>query len=415
MNLRRATLCTLATLVLAALLAACGGTPTDPDSPVSFVETRIPPTLEAPLFREARLPVTRDNAAQIAYLGRLDPPEPIGTVFAAALAPDSTRLVGLTADALAVWDVLTGQLVMQTARYDASAVYYAPDKTELYLITPFPDALQVTVLDAETGAQTATFIAHDQPTTWTYNTDEGWLAVGGADGTLRIWDPLTRAALVTLEPTDGVVRPLTALVFLPGGERLAAADTGFARVWDWRNRVVTAEVPLDGDQVTALVASPGAGAEAGTLVLATQTDARLWQYASAADDATRRLDTGGAPEIIAFAPDGTRLLAGGPALGFNLWNFPDLTLAGRLPEATGSRVSAAFTADGLLATTALTADLQAVTGDVSLWDTGQAAVQTIPRAVLPVDAPIFRAVWTDDQRLLVLFSTTGPVYLWGIP
>lgn len=395
-------------IILVVILSACGqGTPDTPQgTPESFVLTRIPPTLEAPLFSEARDPIAPDNVQQIALIGRLDPPPPVGTVFAAALSPDDTRLVGLTNDLLAVWDLLTGQLVWQTSRYDALSVYYSPDKTELYLPARVDGALIVTVLDAETGAEVTVMSVHAAPSVWTYDPDDGWLAVGGTDGTIRVWDLLDRLALATIETGAGL--PISGVAFLSTGDRLVSADSAAARVWNWRDRELVAELALEGVDVLAIAPT----SDGDRIALGTINEARIWNLA---DGSERRLDTGGPAEIVRFSADGGLILAGGGGGGLNLWDGASLTLAGRLPDVTGSRVSAAFTSDDLLITTTLSADLTTTSGHVSLWDVNAISEQTIPRADLPVEAPIVRAEWTLDQRLLLLYSTAGPVYLWGIP
>ncbi|MGQ9910446.1 MAG: WD40 repeat domain-containing protein [Candidatus Flexifilum sp.] len=389
------------------LSAACGQGPSDGGgtTPESFVLTRIPPTLQAPLFSEAREPITPDNVHQIAFIGRLDPPPPAATVFASALSPDETRLVGLTTDWLTAWDLLTGQRVWQTSRYEALTVHYSPDKTEIYLPARVNDALIVTVIDAETGAEITTLTAHSAPATWTFAVDAGWFAVGGQDGSIRVWDLAERTALVTI-PGGGL--PIAALAFSPDGERLISADGAAARLWDWRARTAAAELTLDGGDVLVLAPDP----DAARIALGTTSEARIWNLSEGGE---RRLDTGGPAEIVRFSPDGRLILAGGAANGLNVWDSASLALAGRLPDVVGSRVSAAFTADDLLITTALAADLTAVRGHVSLWNASAISEQTIPRADLPVDAPIVRAEWTLDQRLLLLYSTAGPIYLWGIP
>ncbi|MCS7072630.1 MAG: hypothetical protein NZM00_14080, partial [Anaerolinea sp.] len=387
-------------------IAACGpGAPDARPTLESFVLTRIPPTLEAPLFSEAREPITPENVHRIGFIGRLDPPPPAATVFASALSPDDTRLVGLTTDWLAAWDLLTGQLVWQTSRYEAQTVHYAPDKTEIYLPARLDDALVVTVIDAETGAEITVLTALNAPSAWAFAVDAGWFAAGGQDGSIRVWDLAERTALVTI---PGAGLPVTALTFSADGERLVSADASAVRFWDWRARTPLAELALDDVDLLALALAP----DQERIALGTISDARLWNVR---DGTERRLDTGGPAEIVRFSPDGGLILAGGASTGLNVWDSASLVLAGRLPDVAGSRVSAAFTADTLLVTTALAADLTTLRGQVSLWNAGAIDEQTIPRADLPVDAPVVRAEWTVDQRLLLLYSTAGPIYLWGIP
>jgi hypothetical protein len=62
-------------VLLAACLAACAPQPT-PEA------LRNPPTLAAPpQFSEAQQPITLNNIANVQYLGRLDPPGALSTLF----------------------------------------------------------------------------------------------------------------------------------------------------------------------------------------------------------------------------------------------------------------------------------------------------------------------------------------------
>ena len=60
--------------------------------------------------------------------------------------------------------------------------------------------------------------------------DGSWLASGGDDGSVRIWDPVTgeqRAALA------GHAGPVTAVAIAPDGTWLASGgDDGSVRIWD---------------------------------------------------------------------------------------------------------------------------------------------------------------------------------------
>ena len=58
------------------------------------------------------------------------------------------------------------------------------------------------------------------------------LASGSGDGTVRLWDPATGAALQTLE-VDNNTGPVNAVAFSPDGKQLASGSgDGTVRLWD---------------------------------------------------------------------------------------------------------------------------------------------------------------------------------------
>lgn len=385
--------------MLLAVLAACSSPPPPTDAP------RNPPTLPAPTqFVEAQTPVSINNVANLRYLGRLDQPGTLSTIFAYAISPDSTRLVGLNNDEMLAWDLVTGSQLFQTARSEVTHVFYAPDKTEIYGIDG--DGT-VGVFDANTGAIKTTFPGNDSHSSGAaFSPDEGWLAVSGVDGTIKVWDTYARQSLVTITPETNSSE-ITALAFSPDGERLSSAGVdGVVRVWHWRDRQQVAETTLDtAMRVGLLTFSP----DANTLAIGTNLNAQLWSLT----DTTQRsvLDTGqgGASEILKFATDGRFLLAGNRDTGLSLWNLATSALAARLPNTQGMSVSSSFSPDGsLLLTTVLG-------GQVTLWNLVQLTNETVGQSRIDVGTDrILTVEWTDDGRLLLFFDSAGPVYLWGV-
>ena len=79
--------------------------------------------------------------------------------------------------------------------------------------------------------------------------DGTWLASGGDDGSVRIWDPATGQQRATL---TGHAGPVTAVAIAPDGTWLASAGgvaTGSVRIWD----------PATGQQRATLDGHTGAG------------------------------------------------------------------------------------------------------------------------------------------------------------
>ena len=159
------------------------------------------------------------------------------------------------------------------------------------------------------------------------------LATAGSDGTLRLWDVATRNERVAI-PTDRV----DGLAFTPDGRTLAAAGPKEVRLWRLRP-----------------AAKPG-----GRIEVESGHRLRGW--------------TGAAP-LLAFSPDGKRLLAGSPSGGTAcLWDAATGKLLHKRSLA-GRVASVGFLATG----EAVTAILEADTGVVRLWDVGRGQETIVSR------------------------------------
>ena len=152
----------------------------------------------------------------IAYLGRLDAAGIASTVFAYAFSPDGSRLVGLNNEQLIGWDLVTGKLLFNTARLDAAQIYYGADKTEVYTVD---GTGQIRAYNTQGGQQAQTL--QGQPAfngSAAYDAVNGYLALGGIDGTVKVWDVKARQSLVTIQAHN---LPVTAVAFSSDGSRLA--------------------------------------------------------------------------------------------------------------------------------------------------------------------------------------------------
>lgn len=408
------------------LIAACAPTtPLAPTVPPRDDEGRNPTIAPAPLWREGVQPIGRGSVPQLALLGRLDPPTNPTTAFAHALAPDGTRLAVLNIDQVIAWDIITGAVVFQTARVDYTRLFYAPDKREVYAI----DALgEVAVLNAETGGVIDGFTGSAAfGGALAYDPDNAWLAFGGADGVVRVWDALERRARVTIDAhtdaDDPATRAITALAFSRDGGRLATAGAdGVVRLWDWATRTLLAEVKTDSPDIFVRVGALTFAPDGRALAIGTNIDARLWlpdEGRSVALEAGSPDGTGGAGEILTFTSAGDYLLGGNARTGLYLWgttaalnaaNQAEVPPPLRLPGVVGSALSAAFSPDGALLATSV------LDSRVALWDMTRITDQTVARADVPSASTRFSGVaWTPDARALLMFDAGGSIFAWGIP
>lgn len=379
--------CLLLTLLL---LAAC--------APPAPADPRIVPTLPPPAWVESAAPITLDNVARLAYLGRLDSLDEPSTIFAHALSPDGTRLAGLDNSQLIVWDLLSGAALYGTARGAAVRVFYAPDKTEVYTLDTEG---QVRALDVVRGLDQGGFAGHPAyNTVAAYYDRDGWLALGGLDGTVKVWDPLAREALVTLAAHRLQVR---ALAFSDDGRLLATAgEEGVVRVWDWEQRAEIAAFD-DGQTAESLRFAPAAN----QLAVGLREVIRLHPLAPGGQALTLNAGLDGVA-VLVYAPSGAQFVSGGEA-DFSVWNPQSGALMARLTGSGGQRAAAVFAPDSAMLLTS------AMGGLTALWNMTTITAQTVNSAPINTGgASIFDVNWTGDQRLLTLFGARGSVQVWGI-
>lgn len=386
-------------IVIAMLvLAACGSEPVP--TPRGSENVRSAATLPAPEWREASDVITLDTVARLSYLGRLDTVSEPSTVFAHALALDGTRLAGLNNDLLSVWDLLTSDLVFSVSRGDGNEVFYAPDKTAVYMLQA--DGL-LTAYDTETGrSQPNPFRVHESYNgTRSYYAQDGWLAVGGFSGDVMVWDLLTGELAGMFSAHELQIRRLA---FSADGRYLATmSDSTEVKLWDWQEQRLVVEVDNQVD-VRNIAIAP----DMSQLAVGGRQNTTLWSVSSG--ELAYTIDTG--PEgvgVLAYSPDGVALISAGNPSDMSVWNPQDGTLMARLPGVGGDLLSFAFSVNGDVLVTA------PFGGQTSLWNMRTITAQTVNRADLDLpESLIFAVNWTEDERLLLLFGANGSVYLWGI-
>jgi WD40 repeat protein len=382
------------------LLAACtpGGNESSEAGPT------VEPTLAVDLpsaYVEATSPITLENVTETEFLGRLDTNSAPSTIFSHAFSPDSTRLAALNNEQLLAWDLLTGALIFTTARQRAFEVYYSPDKNEIYTVA---DSGLIRVYETERGALQTDLPGHTRfSNAVAYYEDDGWIALGGQDGSVRVWDTLERLSLVTFDSGEPSVE---VVAFSSNGERLAAGSAnGFVTIWNWRDRELIARLDHQGGVPVKLAFSP----DDQTVAVGTNEQIAVWSLAEGNLNYALQTGEGGVNEVLMFSPDGRYLINAGRMPDATIWDAHTAALAARLPGLGGNRVSMAFSPDGRMLLTSV------LDGTVSLWDMTQITAETVSRAELDVGGERTLFVdWTPDSFLWTFFDATGPIFVWGI-
>jgi WD40 repeat protein len=206
-------------------------------------------------------------------MGRLRPPVegPRAPMTFAAFSADSRRLA-------------------TCCRTDGTAWLWNPADGEPTLIIP----------EAAEGCTVEAVVFHPEGA-WLACGGVDYLATGGSDGAVAIWDVESRDKVATLD--GGAL----GLAFDPAGQRLAVVTPDATlRVWNVKRREVAQEIALPDAGILAVAFSP---ADAGRFLALACDDhsLRLWDTIGGA---RARVDLDSSPRSLRFSPDGKTVYTG---------------------------------------------------------------------------------------------------------
>ncbi|PJF29619.1 MAG: hypothetical protein CUN52_07465 [Phototrophicales bacterium] len=395
--------------IIVSFISACASVP--PPAPANTLAPTIagpgetfstaqapPPTWRAP----SRV-ITRENVFNIQLLGRFDFTGTPSTIFTYAFSPDGTRIAGLNNTHVVAWDLITGQFVISNTHRNAQHLFYGVDKTELFVV--LREGI-VAIYDANRGIYDEDFLGHDRFNgIAAYDTVNGWLALGGSDGTIRVWDTVERKALAVISAHE---TEIAHLLFSPDGTRLLSSGTdGRNYLWDWRGRQIVKNFSNEGLPTIRLAYHPSGE----RVAIATNEVITIWDVTSGEFIHGLPTEIGGSESLLMFSPDGRFLVNGGAIPSMMVWSGEgDNRFLAYLPKMGAGRIAATFSPDSTLL---LTSKFE---GETVLWDMTQITDETIVRAnINPSSTRVVFNEWSPDGFTILFFDASGSIYVWGLP
>ncbi len=153
-------------------------------------------------------------------------------VTALAFSPDGKTLVSGGYKEVCIWNSVDGTLMRKLGGLagQVRALAFGKDGRTLAVASGVAGRSgAVALLDMETGAITPMEQSKDEMLAVAFSADGKWLATGGTDATVRVWNLETKAAPLELK---GHTDWISGLAFSPDGKLLASSSADkSARIW----------------------------------------------------------------------------------------------------------------------------------------------------------------------------------------
>jgi hypothetical protein len=289
----------------------------------------------------------------------------------------------------------------------ATALAWSPDGR--WLASGGADG-RIRLWNAETGAVEADAVLAPAPVASVAWRPDGKVLVWSSyEGFPKFWDRETGPLDVTREPHR--IHKVRDLAWTPDGATLAASthDGSVLLLDDAAERYLRHAAPWDRGRVMhgvyALAVSPdGKVVAAGLGTMANVPDENVVELRDVATWAVRARLVGHASYVtaLAWSPDGRRLASGSLDYGVKLWDAASGRLDATFLGHTDAVNSVSWSPDGLALASG------GSDGTVRLWDPATGRL----RATLAAGATVRAVAWGPDGRWLAIATRDGSVSLW---
>ncbi|TVP61905.1 MAG: hypothetical protein EA342_19995 [Leptolyngbya sp. LCM1.Bin17] len=283
-----------------------------------------------------------------------------------------------------------------------TALAWSPDGARLAACSA---AGEVVVFDAKTGASVA--LQEKQGLSVdaiAFSANGQFLAAGGQDGVVRIWQMTANSSTLLTELENARVW-VDCLGWHPQQLELAFSLGRYAQVWDATAQAVVTTLNFEASSVLDLAWHPSGD----YLTLAGNQSVKTWRRADWASDPQVR-ETGGASGVIAISPDGQYLASGNNDRTLLVWPWDNpypwqmQGFPGKVRRLDWSTVTAQGGAPLLASASA---------EGVVVWAKGEEEAQGWTAQVLDLHSGAVTAIAFQPQStLLASASEDGWVCLW---
>jgi WD40 repeat protein len=355
------------------------------------------------------------TAQELRLLRILDAP---GKSPFVALSPDGRLLITSGANGATVWDAAAGTIIYElNVGHYINRAAFSPDGT--LLILPYENTSEenpegylepsaVSIIDAETGEELLTFLAHNA---WvqdvSFSSDGSLFATASGDGTVKVWD-----LAATLAAGEGKERlTITSdtffwiVYFSPDSTRLATTnDDGDIQVWDARSGEELLHLNAE---TYSLAFSPD-----GTRLVSGSWTGMLNVYdALSGERLSSILAHDNMVMYVMFSPDGTRVATTSDDSTVKVWAYsknnlsPLLTLTGH----KGKTTTAEFSPDG---ERLISGSSESSGGDITvrIWDISPDGI--LEPVFYPHEVIVNGLVFSPDGDQLVTAGADGNARIW---
>jgi WD40 repeat protein/regulator of protease activity HflC (stomatin/prohibitin superfamily) len=244
------------------------------------------------------------------------------------ISPNAEKIASSGIDSLIyIWNSQTYQAERRIASEETLQFTFSRDATKLISISR-DRMIRIWSVSDGVLQREGSWKQYDLTSVAANSAEPNWIAVGNANGQVRLWQLENDTAITISAYTDPV--RISSLAFNPKGTLIATGGDRSVRLLTYKGDLVN-ELKTSGGQISDIVFSPDGKTLAALSANATVT---LWSFnddSAAVTAQTITLDSPGFIDTMLFTNNGQTLLTGGDAQVLRVWNVADGKLIDELP------------------------------------------------------------------------------------